>query len=164
MKWGFFAMEKMNAAMDGSMRISLQNALEDVQDMYMPSEDEPYMSEQQLAYFKEKLIHWRDQLLEKSQSTINMMKEESVKEVDLLDQGAFESYMNVKLKTSTRYSKLIHKIDAALERIKSGEYGYCEETGEAIGLRRLEARPIATLSLAAQEWHERREQRIRMRR
>ena len=157
-------MDKMDTAIDGSMKSSLQNALEDVQDMYTPSEGEPYMSEQQLAYFKEKLVRWRDQLLEESRSTLNMMKEEPVKEVDLLDQGAFESYMNVKLRTSTRYYKLIQKIDAALERIKSGEYGYCEETGEAIGLRRLEARPIATLSLAAQEWHEKREQRVRMRR
>ena len=157
-------MEKMDAAIDGSMQGSLQNALEDVQDIYIPSEGEPYMSEEQLAYFKEKLVRWRDQLLEESRSTLNMMKEEPVKEVDLLDQGAFESYMNVKLRTSTRYYKLIQKIDAALERIKSGEYGYCEETGEAIGLPRLEARPIATLSLAAQEWHEKREQRVRMRR
>ena len=157
-------MDKMDTAIDGAMKSSLQNALEDIQDMYTPAEGEPYMSEQQLAYFKEKLVRWRDQLLEESRSTLNMMKEEPVKEVDLLDQGAFESYMNVKLRTSTRYYKLIQKIDAALERIKSGEYGYCEETGEAIGLRRLEARPIATLSLAAQEWHEKREQRVRMRR
>ena len=157
-------MEKTDAAIEGSIRSSLQNALEDVGDAYVPSEGEPYMSEQQLSYFKEKLICWRDQLLEESRSTLNMMKEEPVKEVDLLDQGAFESYMNVKLRTSTRYYKLIQKIDAALERIRSGEYGYCEETGEAIGLRRLEARPIATLSLAAQEWHEKREQRVRMRR
>ena len=157
-------MEKTDAAMDGSIQNSLQNALDDAEDVYTPSEGEPYMNEQQLAYFKKKLVRWRDQLLEESRSTLNMMKEEPMREVDLLDQGAFESYMNVKLRTSTRYYKLIQKIDAALERIKSGEYGYCEETGEAIGLRRLEARPIATLSLAAQEWHEKREQRVRMRR
>ncbi len=157
-------MEKLDTASSGSSPDALQNLSKETLERYVPSDDEPYMSEQQLAYFKEKLICWREQLLEESRSTLNMMKEDPVKEVDLLDQGAFESYMNVKLKTSNRYYKLIHKIDAALERIKSGEYGYCEETGEAIGLKRLEARPIATLSLYAQEGHEKKEQRIRMRR
>ena len=93
-------MDKMDAAIDGSMKSSLQNALEDIQEMYTPAEGEPYISEHS-SPIQKKIVRWRDQLLEESRSTLNMTKEEPVKEVDLLDEGAFESYMNVKLRTST---------------------------------------------------------------
>lgn len=130
---------------------------------YSPSEDEPYMNPRQLEYFRRKLLLWREQLLKESDETRNQLKEESIKEIDVIDQGALELSMTLKLKTRDRSRKLIYKIDDALKRINNGTYGYCEETGEEIGLRRLEARPIATLSIEAQEWHERMERRGRAR-
>ena len=136
----------------------------DLQQEHAPSEAEQYMNEQQLIYFKEKLLCWRDQLFNESSSTLNLMKEDSGREIDVLDQGALETHMTLKLSTCSRYYKLTQKINDALERIKEGSYGYCEETGEPIGLKRLEARPIATLSLEAQEWHEQKEMRRKMRR
>ena len=136
----------------------------DLQQEHAPSEAEQYMNEQQLVYFKEKLLCWREQLFNESSSTLNLMKEDSGREIDILDQGALETHMALKLNTCSRYYKLTQKINDALERIKEGSYGYCEETGEPIGLKRLEARPIATLSLEAQEWHEQKERRLKMRR
>lgn len=136
----------------------------DLQQEHAPSEAEQYMNEQQLIYFKEKLLCWREQLFNESSSTLNLMKEDSGREIDILDQGALETHMALKLNTCSRYYKLTQKINDALERIKDGSYGYCEETGEPIGLKRLEARPIATLSLEAQEWHEQKERRLKMRR
>jgi len=130
---------------------------------YSPSEDEPYMNPRQLEYFRRKLLLWREQLLKESDETRNQLKEESIREIDVLDQGVLELSMNLKLKTRDRSRKLIYKIDDALERINNGTYGYCEQTGEEIGLSRLEARPIATLSIEAQEWHERMERRGRAR-
>ena len=128
-----------------------------------PSEDEPYMNPRHLDYFRRKLLCWREELLKESGATLVGLKEESVKEIDFLDQAALESNRALELKTRDRYRKLIHKIDDALERIENGIYGYCEETGEEIGIKRLEARPIATLSLEAQEWHETAEKQKRAR-
>ena len=115
------------------------------------------MNPRQLEYFKEKLLAWRDELLAESQETINNLKEENWREPDLSDRASLETEAGVELRTRNRYLKLIGKIDSALKRIEDGSYGYCEETGEPIGLKRLEARPIATMTIEAQERHERME-------
>ena len=127
---------------------------------YKPTEKEPYMNKQQLKYFREKLVAWRDELIAESQETINNLKEENWREPDLADRATLETDAGVELRTRNRYLKLIGKIDAALERIEKGEYGYCEETGEPIGIKRLEARPIATLCIEAQERHEKAEKQF----
>ena len=121
---------------------------------YKPSEKEEYMSDLQLAYFREKLLVWREDLIRESQETINNLKEENWQEPDLSDRASLETEAGVELRTRNRYLKLIGKIDAALKRIDAKTYGYCEETDEPIGLRRLEARPIATMTVEAQERHE----------
>ena len=115
------------------------------------------MNDKQLAYFREKLISWREELLKESQETIEHLKEENWHEPDMADRASLETEAGVELRTRNRYLKLIAKIDAALKRIEDGSYGYCEETGEPIGLKRLEARPVATLCIEAQERHERME-------
>jgi len=124
---------------------------------YQPSETEKYMNSKQLEYFKQKLLAWREDLLAESQETINNLKEENWREPDLSDRASLETEAGVELRTRNRYLKLIGKIDAALKRIEDGTYGYCEETGDPIGIKRLEARPIATMSIEAQERHERME-------
>jgi DnaK suppressor protein len=124
---------------------------------YQPSESEKYMSPRQLEYFKQKLQKWREELLVESQETINNLKEENWREPDLSDRASLETEAGVELRTRNRYLKLIGKIDSALKRIEDGTYGYCEETGEPIGIKRLEARPIATMTIEAQERHERME-------
>jgi DnaK suppressor protein len=124
---------------------------------YKPSEDEKYMNAKQLAYFREKLQAWREELIAESQETINNLKEENWREPDLSDRASLETEAGVELRTRNRYLKLIGKIDAALKRIDDGEYGFCEETGDPIGLKRLEARPIATMTIEAQERHEKME-------
>ncbi len=124
---------------------------------YHPSKDEKYMSPKQLEYFRQKLLAWRQELLEESRETMEHLKEENWHEADIADRASLETEAGVELRTRNRYLKLISKIDAALRRIDEGEYGYCEETGEPIGLKRLEARPIATLSIEAQERHEKME-------
>src|SRR5665213_2988873 len=124
---------------------------------YQPAESERYMSVKQLEYFRQKLITWREELLAESRETINNLKEENWREPDLADRASLETEASVELRTRNRYLKLIGKIDSALKRIEDGSYGFCEETGEPIGLKRLDARPIATLSIEAQERHERRE-------
>jgi DnaK suppressor protein len=121
---------------------------------YKPSEKEEYMNRQQLEYFREKLVKWREELIAESQETINNLKEENWREPDLSDRASLETEAGVELRTRNRYLKLIGKIDAALKRIEDGTYGYCEETGDPIGLKRLEARPIATMTIEAQERHE----------
>lgn len=126
---------------------------------YVPSEDEPYMNPKQLEYFRQKLLAWREQLVKESGESLQRLKEGSMREVDVLDQGTLETNNSLKLRTRDRCLELIGEIDDALERIEDGTYGYCEQTGEEIGIKRLEARPIATLSLEAQEWHERRRKR-----
>jgi len=124
---------------------------------YRPSEDEPFMCSRQKAYFRRKLIEWRESLLGESRETLEHMQEESQKIPDMADRASAEADRALELRTRDRQRKLVSKIDAALRRIENGTYGYCEQTGEPISLRRLEARPTATLSLAAQEEHERRE-------
>lgn len=127
---------------------------------YKPTEKEEYMNKQQLEYFRQKLLNWREELLAESQETINNLKEENWREPDLADRASLETDAAVELRTRNRYLKLIGKIDAALQRIADGEYGYCEETGDPIGIKRLEARPIATLSIEAQERHEKAEKQF----
>ncbi|SEP90314.1 transcriptional regulator, TraR/DksA family [Ectothiorhodospira magna] len=127
----------------------------DLPEGYRPGEDEPYMSPRHLAYFRRQLLQWRDALLEESEQTIRNLREEQWREPDPNDRASRESDASLELRTRDRYRKLLGKIDAALRRIDDGSYGYCDETGEPIGLRRLEARPIATLCIEAQERHER---------
>ncbi|MDX1916736.1 MAG: RNA polymerase-binding protein DksA [Rickettsiaceae bacterium] len=122
---------------------------------YAPSESEEYMNEYQLEYFKLKLLAWKNELITESRDTLAHLKEETWKEPDINDRASIESDTALELRTRGRYKKLIDKIDDALDRIESGTYGYCEETGENIGIRRLEARPVATLCVEAQERHER---------
>jgi DnaK suppressor protein len=124
---------------------------------YKPTEKEKYMNPQQLEYFRQKLLNWRDELLAESQETINNLKEENWREPDLSDRASLETEAGVELRTRNRYLKLIGKIDSALRRIEDGSYGFCEETGDPIGLKRLEARPIATMTIEAQERHEKME-------
>ncbi|TAE34917.1 MAG: RNA polymerase-binding protein DksA [Alphaproteobacteria bacterium] len=124
---------------------------------YKPSESEEYMNPMQLEYFKRKLVAWRDDLLKESRDTMEHLREENWHEADIADRASLETEAGVELRTRNRYLKLIAKIDQALRRIEKGEYGYCEETDEPIGLRRLEARPVATLTIEAQERHEKME-------
>ncbi|QQP88831.1 RNA polymerase-binding protein DksA [Skermanella mucosa] len=122
---------------------------------YRPSEDEPFMNPQMTEYFRRKLLKWRSELLHESEETLQSLQEGGLQEADIADRASLETDRSLELRTRDRERKLISKIDAALERIEDGSYGYCEETGEPISIRRLEARPIATLSLEAQERHER---------
>ncbi|MEO7222577.1 MAG: RNA polymerase-binding protein DksA [Devosia sp.] len=124
---------------------------------YRPSENEPFMNPRQREYFRRKLETWRDDILRESRETLENLQEESQNHPDMADRASSESDHALELRTRDRQRKLISKIDAALKRIEDGTYGYCEETGDPIGLARLDARPIATLSLEAQEVHERRE-------
>ena len=132
-----------------------------IPDDYRPSEDEPFMNPRQQAYFRAKLMKWRSEILADAHQTIASLQEETVKEPDIADRASTESERALELRTRDRQRKLIGKIDAALRRLDEGEYGYCVETGESISLKRLEARPVATLSLEAQERHERRERSYR---
>ena len=124
---------------------------------YRPSEDEEFMNERQLEYFKKKLMAWKEDILRESRETLSHLQHETENHPDLADRASSETDRALELRTRDRQRKLISKIDEALRRIEDGSYGFCEETGEPIGLARLEARPIATLSLEAQERHERRE-------
>jgi|SRR3984957_1948005 DnaK suppressor protein len=124
---------------------------------YRPSDGEEFMNAQQLEYFRQKLLRWRAELLAESSGTLQNLKEVSLAEPDITDRATLETDRSLELRTRDRERKLISKIDAALTRIEDGSYGYCEETAEPIGIKRLEARPIATLSLEAQERHERME-------
>ncbi|MDR0774611.1 MAG: RNA polymerase-binding protein DksA [Rickettsia sp.] len=121
---------------------------------YKPSNDEEYMNPQQLEYFRQKLLEWKSSLLEESRETLTHLKEENWNEPDLNDRASIETDTAIELRTRDRYRKLFDKIEEALVRIEKNEYGYCEETGEPIGLKRLEARPVATLCIEAQERHE----------
>lgn len=128
---------------------------------YRPSEDEPYMNETQRAYFRRKLLHWREEIVRGSNETLRQLKEEDNRLADLSDWASYETDRSFQLRARDRERKLLSKIEEALRRLEDGSYGYCEETQEPIGLRRLEARPIATLSIEAQERHERREKTYR---
>jgi DnaK suppressor protein len=124
---------------------------------YRPTEDEPFMNERQREYFRHKLLAWKDDILRESKETLEHLQDENNVLPDLVDRASTETDRALELRTRDRQRKLIAKIDAALQRIEDGSYGFCEETGEPISLRRLDARPIATLSIEAQERHERRE-------
>jgi DnaK suppressor protein len=124
---------------------------------YRPSESEPFMNEMHRAYFRKRLLDWKEEILRQTRETLEILHEDSTQHADLADRATSETDRATELRTRDRQRKLIAKIDAALGRIEDGTYGYCEETGEPIGLKRLEARPIATLSVEAQERHERRE-------
>ncbi|HVI30322.1 RNA polymerase-binding protein DksA [Hansschlegelia sp.] len=126
-------------------------------DDYRPSETEPFMNERQRRYFRDKLLNWREEILRESRETLEHLQDENQNHPDLVDRASSETDRAIELRARDRQRKLIAKIDAALARIEDGSYGYCEETGEPISLRRLDARPIATLSIEAQERHERRE-------
>jgi len=124
---------------------------------YRPKASEPFMNVRQREYFRRKLMKWRDDILKEAQETLTHLQQENVAEADIADRASTESERSIELRTRDRQRKLVSKIDAALRRIEDGTYGYCEESGEPISLKRLEARPIATLSIEAQERHERRE-------
>ena len=127
------------------------------QEAYRPSANEEFMNASQLAYFRQKLLDWKDEILRESRETVAHLQKETENHPDVADRASSETDRSLELRTRDRQRKLISKIDDALRRIEDGSYGYCEETGEPITLARLEARPIATLSLEAQERHERRE-------
>jgi DnaK suppressor protein len=124
---------------------------------YRPSEREPFMNERQRDYFRERLLAWREDILKEAKETLQHLQDENQNHPDLADRASSETDRAIELRARDRQRKVISKIDAALARIEDGTYGYCEETGEPIALKRLEARPIATLSVEAQERHERRE-------
>jgi DnaK suppressor protein len=126
-------------------------------DDYRPAEDEPFMNDRQLEYFRRKLLVWKQELLEQSAETLEGLTESARNVPDLADRASEETDRALELRTRDRQRKLIAKIDAALRRIENGDYGFCEVTGDPISLRRLDARPIATMTLEAQERHERRE-------
>ena len=132
-----------------------------ISNSYRPSEAEPYMNETQREYFRRKLLNWREEILRGSNETLRQLKEEDNRVADMSDWASHETERNFQLRARDRERKLLSKIDEALRRLEDGSYGYCEETQEPIGLRRLEARPIATLSIEAQERHERREKAYR---
>ena len=124
---------------------------------YKPSADEPFRNEMQREFFRRKLVAWREELLQESEETLDNLKEGGMTVPDISDRASAEADKALELRTRDRMRKVIAKIDAALQRIEDGSYGYCEETGEPIGLERLMARPIATLTIEAQERHERME-------
>jgi len=129
--------------------------------LYRPSDREPFMNERQRDYFRQKLATWREDMLKEAKDTLQHLQDENQNHPDIADRASSETDRAIELRARDRQRKLISKIDAALHRIDDGTYGYCEETGEPIGLKRLDARPIATLSLEAQERHERREKVFR---
>ena len=124
---------------------------------YKPSDKEEFMNPLQLEYFRQKLLQWREELLREANETRSHLTEENLQQPDMADRASMETEQSIELRTRDRERKLISKIDSALQRIGIGTYGYCEETDEPIGLKRLEARPLATLSVEAQERHERME-------
>lgn len=128
---------------------------------YRPAESEPFMNERHKQYFRNKLVAWKEEIVRQNRETLHVLHEDSAQHADIADRATSETDRALELRARDRQRKLIAKIDAALARIEDGSYGYCEETGEPIGLKRLDARPIATLSLEAQERHERREKVFR---
>jgi DnaK suppressor protein len=128
---------------------------------YRPTDDEPFMNDRQRLYFRQKLVRWKEDILKEAKETIAALQSENENHPDIADRASSETDRAIELRARDRQRKLIAKIDSAISRIDEGSYGYCEETGEPISLRRLEARPIATLSLEAQERHERNERVFR---
>jgi DnaK suppressor protein len=143
------------------MEKNLMQANRQIPEDYRPSEDEPFMSNPQRVYFRRKLLAWRDEILRSTKETLQHLHEESVQQPDIADRASTETDRAVELRARDRQRKLIAKIDAALMRLDDGTFGYCEETGEPVSLKRLDARPIATLSVEAQERHEQRERLYR---
>lgn len=141
----------------GEMEESRMKAEVFLPEDYRPAEDEPFMNERQREYFRRKLLAWKAEILEQSRHTLEGLQESATTRPDPTDRASEETDRAIELRTRDRQRKLVAKIDAALRRIETGEYGYCEVTGEPISLKRLDARPIATMTLAAQELHERRE-------
>ncbi len=129
----------------------------ELHESYKPSEDEPFMNDRQREYFRRKLLAWKDDILQESRETLATLQSENENHPDFADRASSETDRSIELRARDRQRKVIAKIDAALARLEDGTYGYCEETGEPISLKRLDARPIATLSIEAQERHERRE-------
>ncbi len=132
-------------------------AVDKFDENYRPSDDEPFMNERQREYFRRKLLAWKEDLLKESRDTLIILQNENENQADLADRASSETDRAIELRARDRQRKLISKIEAAIGRLDEGSYGYCEETGEPISLKRLDARPIATLSVEAQERHERRE-------
>ena len=128
-----------------------------IDDTYRPSEDEPFMNDRQRDYFRRKLVQWREDILRESRETLVALQSENENHPDVADRASSETDRAIELRARDRQRKLISKIESALGRLDEGSYGFCEETGEPISLKRLDARPIATLSVEAQERHERRE-------
>ena len=127
---------------------------------YKPTQKEKFMNAKMKEYFKQKLLSWKNELLKESSQTLNNLQSDNEAKPDMTDRASEEIDRSFELRTRDRERKLINKINAALQRIEDGSYGYCEESGEPIGLKRLEARPVATLSLEAQEMHEKAEKRL----
>jgi DnaK suppressor protein len=144
------------AALSKSQTIVLGKAVK-LESGYRPTNDEPFMNDRQREYFRRKLIAWKDEIIRDAELTLTAMQSDTDAHPDLVDRASSEGDRAIELRARDRQRKLIAKIDAALARIEDGSYGYCEETGEPISLARLDARPIATLSIEAQERHERRE-------
>ncbi|MFC4291629.1 RNA polymerase-binding protein DksA [Sphingorhabdus arenilitoris] len=148
----------MGAGATSDNKANKHNGLDiDLDPDYVPSDSEEFMNERQLAFFKNQLNKWRNELLEESRGTLNQLQDAPIREPDLNDRASSETDWGIELRTRDRQRKLVAKIDAALRRIEEGEYGYCQVTGEPISLARLQARPIATMTLEAQERHERQE-------
>jgi DnaK suppressor protein len=147
--------EYIGAQKLGVMGMSRMSVLVDAD--YVPSEEEPFMNERQKAYFRAKLIMWKNEILREARETLEILQQDNANHPDLADRASSETDRAIELRARDRQRKLIAKIDSALQRIDEGTYGFCEETGEPISLKRLDARPIATLSIEAQERHERRE-------
>ena len=129
----------------------------DLDPSYTPADDEPFMNDRQLLFFEKQLVDWKNSILAEAQGTLNQLQDGPIREPDLNDRASSETDWSIELRTRDRQRKLVSKIEAALRRIKDGEYGYCQVTGEPISLARLRARPIATMTLEAQERHERQE-------
>lgn len=134
--------------------MSVTTEIIDLPKGYVPSIDEEFMNPTQLKYFEQKLLDWKEEILRDSQETLQHLQEDNLKEADIADRASSETDWSVELRTRDRQRKLISKIDSALNRIEEGEYGYCEVTGDPISLKRLDARPIATMTIEAQERHE----------
>lgn len=142
---------------DKEAATKVQQPIAELPEGYVPSPDEEFMNPLQQEYFRRKLIAWKEDILREARETLETLQSESLREPDVTDRASSETDWSIELRTRDRQRKLISKIDAALRRIETGEYGYCEVTGEPISLQRLEARPIATMTLEAQERHERME-------
>jgi DnaK suppressor protein len=147
----------MDKIKNGTADHEASRSVKPIERLYRPSDNEPFMNERQREYFRLKLLDWRQDIFKEAKETLQHLQDECQNHPDFADRASSETDRAIELRARDRQRKLIAKIDAALQRIEDGSYGYCEETGEPISIKRLEARPIATLSIEAQEHHERRE-------